>query len=150
MTISSVTPGLALLLAITLLPPFDFFRGAWDDPNYRQQFALAIGTLIGLVALAAIHRRGISAVKQQAVENTIRRLPAIAVTSDKMSYREAYLLEIIVSLLTAICAVAGEVMALNVIRSLQIDISVGGGIIVLVICLVAAQYGPNSTPAYQT
>jgi len=127
--------GLAVLLAITLLPPFDFFRGAWDDPNYRQQFALAIGTLIGLVALAAINRRG--------------KIASNGTTSDKYPYREVRPLEIVISLLTAICAVVGEIMALNVIRSLQIDVAVGGGIIVLIICLIAAQYRPNF-PGHQS
>lgn len=113
--------GLALWLAITLLPPFDFFRGAWDDPNYRQQFALAIGTLIGLVALAAVNQRGLSAV-------TRRRI------------------ELAISLLTGISAVIGEAIALTIIGSLRIDVSVGIGIILLVISLGAAQYRPTSTP----
>ncbi|MCC7448347.1 MAG: hypothetical protein IT324_13080 [Anaerolineae bacterium] len=121
--------GLAVLLAITLLPPFDFFRGAWDDPNYRQQFTLSIGTLVGLVALTAINRRG--------------KIAANGTTSDKYPYREVRPLEIVVSLLTAIGAVGGEILALNVIRSLQIDVSVGGGIIVLLSCLIAAQYRPR-------
>lgn len=38
---------LILTLSIALLPPFEFFRNASDDPNYRQQFALAGITVIG-------------------------------------------------------------------------------------------------------
>lgn len=110
--------GAALWLAITLLPPFDFFRGAWDDPNYRQQFALAIGTLIGLVALAAANQRGMS-------ERLQRRI------------------EIVISLLVVISAIIGEALALTIIRSLRIDGSVGVGIVGLVICLGAAQYRRN-------
>lgn len=43
-------PG--LLVAITLLPPFDFFRGSSADPNFRQMFAIAVFTG-GMVVLAA-------------------------------------------------------------------------------------------------
>src|SRR5258707_1309855 len=47
----------AWILVITLLPPLDFFRGSFDDPNYRQQFALSIGALILLVGITLAHHR---------------------------------------------------------------------------------------------
>src|SRR5439155_12012735 len=80
---------LALLLAVTLLPPLDFFRGAWNDPNYRQQFALSIATLVGLIALAGARSRGFPS----------KRLA---------------MLEIAIGVLAAICALVGEIMALGV------------------------------------
>lgn len=101
---------LAMILAITLLPPAEFLRGAWDDANYRQQFGIALATTIGLVAIVVLQRRS-------QLEHYYRRF------------------EIALLLLTAICAIAGDIMALNVVRSYQIDASVGGGMIVLVICL---------------
>lgn len=39
------------VIALALLPPLEFFTGAGADPNYQQQFALAIASLIlGLLA----------------------------------------------------------------------------------------------------
>ena len=40
---------LALLIAIGLLPPFDFFRTSPDDPNYRQQFLITLLTCAGVL-----------------------------------------------------------------------------------------------------
>jgi len=39
----------ALLIAIGLLPPFDFFRTSPDDPNYRQQFLITLLTCAGVL-----------------------------------------------------------------------------------------------------
>lgn len=43
-------PSLAIaclfIAAITLLPPLEFFTSYHDDPNYRQQFALALLTMV--------------------------------------------------------------------------------------------------------
>jgi hypothetical protein len=41
------------LVVLRLLPPLDFFRGGGGDPNFQQQFALAVGTAV-LVAVAAV------------------------------------------------------------------------------------------------
>ncbi len=41
--------GLALLIGIGLLPPFDFFRGESANPNYHQQFSVAIVTCIAVL-----------------------------------------------------------------------------------------------------
>lgn len=38
--------GVAFLIAIVQFPPFAFFAGDHHDPNYQQQFALALLTLI--------------------------------------------------------------------------------------------------------
>ncbi len=43
--------GLAALWAVALLPPVDFFRGAFNDPNYHQQFVLLVVYGIGTVAI---------------------------------------------------------------------------------------------------
>lgn len=51
---------LTLLIGIGLLPPLDFFRGAFDDPNYQQQFGIALITVIGIGAIVFIGRRGTS------------------------------------------------------------------------------------------
>jgi hypothetical protein len=112
--------ALALALAITLLPPLDFFRGAFDDPNYRQQFGLAVGTLIGLVALAALAGGKLSALTQQRIEAGIA---VLAIAS----------------------ALAGEILAQGVVRSLNIPAPMGVGLVVIVACLglvgVAASRG---------
>jgi hypothetical protein len=101
---------LALLLAITLLPPLEFFRGAWDDPNHRQQFALSIATLAGLVTLAAASSRG-------------------------LPWNRLVALEIAIGVLAVISAVGGEVLALGVIRSLGIVAPIGVGAVAVVVCL---------------
>src|SRR5258708_5936100 len=101
---------LAILLAITLLPPPEFFRGAWNDANYRQQFGIALATTLGLIAIAVLQRRS-------HLQRYHRRL------------------EIVLLLLTGICAIVGDLMALNVVRSYQIDASVGGGVLILVACM---------------
>mgnify|MGYP005836978137 CR=1 FL=1 len=46
-------PG--LVVALTLLPPMEFFRGAWGDPNFRQGFALTLAT--GALVLLALPAR---------------------------------------------------------------------------------------------
>lgn len=95
-------------LMITLLPPPEFFRGGWDDPNYRQQFGLALGTLI-LLAIGVAFRR-----------------------------RDAWLRvgQVTVVLLAIASAIGGEFLALNVIRSLGIPAPVGVGMLIMVGCLL--------------
>jgi hypothetical protein len=102
---------LAIILAITLLPPAEFFRGAWDDANYRQQFGIAMGTTVGLVAISVAQWRS-------RLEPYRRRL------------------EIAIALLCIIFAIVGNVLALNVVRSYQIDATLGGGLIALIISLI--------------
>jgi purine-cytosine permease-like protein len=104
-----VYAALALWLALTLLPPLDFFRGVWGDSNYRQQFTLSVGTLIGLGVLAAAWRR--------ASPRLLRRAEAS------------------VGLLALLSGLIGEILAQNVIRSLQIDAPLGVGMVLLVACL---------------
>ena len=104
---------LALWLAITLLPPLDFFRGGWDDPNHRQQFGLSIGTLLVLVGLAGARARGLSC-------------------------RWLTRLEVAIIMLTGIGAIVGEILALNVFRSLRIPSPIGVGAVALVGCLALA------------
>jgi hypothetical protein len=96
---------LALCLAITLLPPLDFFRGGLGDPNYRQQFALVIATLVGLGTLIALARRK---------PYWLRRL------------------EMGIGILIILSAVIGFMLAQNVVSSLRIPAPLGPGLPVLV------------------
>jgi hypothetical protein len=44
--------GVLLSFFVALLPPFEFFSGSMADPNYRQQFALALTmAVMGLACL---------------------------------------------------------------------------------------------------
>ena len=101
--------ALAVILAITLLPPPDFFRGAGDDPNYRQQFGLAVGTFIVLTLFFGLRRR---------------------------LARYSWLLEAIVVSAALIAGCAGVVMALRIIQSLGVAVTLGGGIVVLFVGLL--------------
>ena len=48
-----ICAGFVLCLALALLPPFAFFGDSSGDPNYRQQFALSLLTLLaGAVGLS--------------------------------------------------------------------------------------------------
>ena len=49
---------LALLIGIGLLPPFDFIRGAFDDPNYRQQFLIAVVSCLAIIATWRVSHPG--------------------------------------------------------------------------------------------
>lgn len=100
--------ALALILALTLLPPLGFFRGEWEDPNYRQLMGLSAAALIGLGALALAPQRLIG-----------RRAEAS------------------IALLAALCAVIGQALALGVIRSFQIAAPPGAGFGVVIMCLIA-------------
>jgi hypothetical protein len=105
--------GLSLILAITLLPPIDFFRSAGDDPNYRQQFYIAVATFIALAVIIFLWRKSI--------------LP-----------RYQAILEALLALATLIAAIMGEGLAFGVVRSLQIDVTPGGGVIVFVVFMLLA------------
>ncbi|HVO42720.1 MAG TPA: hypothetical protein VMT34_08860 [Aggregatilineales bacterium] len=101
--------GLAAVLGITLLPPPDFFLSRlWDDVNYRQQFLVALGTGIILVALALVNRQ--------------KQLPRILPSA--------------VALLVIAAAIAGEVGALDVVRSFHVEAPVGIGCVGLVLVMV--------------
>ncbi len=40
---------LALLIGVGLLTPFDFLRNSFGDPNYRQQFGVALVTVLAVL-----------------------------------------------------------------------------------------------------
>ncbi len=40
--------GMAIYLAVALLPPADFLSGSHEDPNYRQQFGIAAALVAGM------------------------------------------------------------------------------------------------------
>ena len=101
---------LAILLTITLLPPVEFFKGAWNDANYRQQLGIAVSTAIGLAIIAITQSRS-------RLEPYQRRL------------------EIALVALCVIFAIVGNILALNTVRSYQIDATLGGGLFALVIGL---------------
>jgi hypothetical protein len=113
---------LALGLALTLMPPLDFFRGTFDDANYRQQFALGLGTLIGLVILAGLSRRRLPTPLLRRVEAGIAGLAMVS-------------------------ALAGEILAQSVVRLFHISAPLGVGVVVFVACLglagLAALRGAN-------
>jgi hypothetical protein len=113
---------LALWLALTLMPPLDFFRGTFDDANYRQQFALGLGTLFGLMIMAGLSRRRLPTLLLRRVETGIA---ALAIVS----------------------ALAGEILAQSVVRSFHIPALPGVGVVVFVACLglagLAALGGAN-------
>jgi hypothetical protein len=50
---------IALALALTFLPPIEFFRGNAQDPNYLQlgTYAIVSGALLGLIAVLTLIRR---------------------------------------------------------------------------------------------
>src|SRR5262249_44393121 len=107
---------LSFVLAITLLPPIDFFRSAGDDPNYRQQFYLAVGTFFALAIIVSLWRKAI--------------LP-----------RYQVILEALLALATLVAAIMGEGLAFGEIRSLQIDVTPGGGVLVFVVFMLLALVG---------
>lgn len=45
-----------LVLAMALLPPFEFFMSDLADPNYRQQFVLAVVTVIAGTVITYVWR----------------------------------------------------------------------------------------------
>jgi hypothetical protein len=101
---------LALLLTATLLPPPDFFRGALDDPNYRQQAYIAAGTFVLLALLAVAWNRPLWQPLQKR-------------------------LELIIALLMLVFAIVGEILARNVMLSRRINVPLGIGIVAFVACL---------------
>lgn len=97
--------GLALVLALTLLPPLEFFRGATQDPNYVQLISLCIATFIGLAATLAL--RGVLRTR---------------VTAS-------------VALIGAAFAIAGQTLAAQTIRALGVPAPIGVGFFVTLIGL---------------
>lgn len=102
---------IALILAITLAPPLDFFRelfhGGWDDINHRQQFLLTVITLVGLAAIFLSRQQ-------------ITRQPF------------ALAIPLILAVAVILCALIGDLTALDVIRSLRVAAPVGIGVVILV------------------
>ncbi len=97
---------LALLIGIGLLPPLDFFRGQFGDPNYRQQFLIALLTCAG-VALAIW--------KRQQIRHGWARL---------------------LTVLTAAVAIAGLVTSLTRIASVGLHVSAGIGAPLVVLGII--------------
>jgi hypothetical protein len=106
--------GVALLLAITLAPPIEFIRvpGATADPNYRQLFALLIGTLIALGGVLLLARFRV-------------RIPFRA-------------LSVLLAVLAMVAGAGGLALAMNVLSAdpLRIEGRVGIGAVGLVGALV--------------
>jgi hypothetical protein len=94
--------GLALVLALTLFPPLDFFRGAGNDVNYRQLMTLCILALGGLAVILLLGRR-------------------------KLPWRHV---EMALAALALFCAAVGQIMATRVIQGLQIPAPSGIGFVV--------------------
>ncbi|MBN1563190.1 MAG: hypothetical protein JXA10_05080 [Anaerolineae bacterium] len=51
-----VVRGVALLLALRLISPSDFFANASDDPNYRQMAQLTAASVIGILVAIMLFR----------------------------------------------------------------------------------------------
>lgn len=111
--------AMSVILAITLLPPPEFFRGGWDDPNYRQQFWLALCTL-AILGVGLIFRN-----------------------------RDVWLRigQLVVAVLCSIMAVIGETLALNVVRALGVSAPIGIGVILMVGCLLLVSVSTWRSPS---
>ncbi|MCC7208788.1 MAG: hypothetical protein IT323_15880 [Anaerolineae bacterium] len=101
---------LALILALTFFPPLDFFRGAGNDVNYRQLMALCLLALAGLGLMVLFGRR-------------------------RLSWRRV---EMALAALAVFSAAMGHIMAVQVIRNLQIPAPTGIGFVVTAGALLVA------------
>jgi hypothetical protein len=104
----------ALALAVTLLPPLEYFVKAGDDPNYGQQFMIANGTLVVLVVLAFIGTRDRNTPTWVTVRNRI--LP---------------ILDLAIAAAIIVMVAVGVPLAMGVLRDAPIGLSttLGGGAI---------------------
>ena len=103
---------LTFLIGVGLLPPLDFFRGSFDDPNYRQQFVIAAVTLISIGAIIFFGRRG-----------TVRALAWIGS---------------ILSILALIFGVIGTLMAASELGAFGLRFAPGVGIAITGVALIGA------------
>jgi hypothetical protein len=107
--------ALSLLLTITLLPPIEFIRaaGGTDDPNYRQLFGLFVGTLIVVVIVAVLPN----------------------------PQRWWRWINLLVALLTIVCASWGIALALSFFTGdpLHISAPLGIGVIWMIVTMIAHQ-----------
>jgi hypothetical protein len=106
---------IALVLALTLQPPLGFFRGAGDDPNYRQLFALSVGTFLAIIVLLAA----------MALQR-LRRSASL--------WRE---LEVLFGVAGIVSALIGFAQASQVIQTLRIGAPPGIGLVLCVASLGA-------------
>jgi hypothetical protein len=97
-----------LLIAIALLPPLEFFTQYRDDPNYRQQFALALVTVI--VGLGSIAIR---------------------------SPRWKNILWTALTLIGAISGLAGLIQGYSLLRGFELPTYVGSGGLVFIVLNLA-------------
>ena len=107
--------GLALLIAVGLLPPLDFFRGQFNDPNYQQQAIIATISTVAVVALWRLRRRDPEG------------LPLLTLTR-------------LVSWFALIGGIVGEVLALNALGTLGLHVTMGGGLL-LTLTAVLLRFG---------
>jgi hypothetical protein len=100
---------MTLMCAVALLPPLEFFTGSSDDPNFRQQFGLAISTAlsVGLVYAPAAER-----------------------------WRFRIRLTAIIALV--LLSVGGLLVSMELLRDYQLPLHVGLGGILLITCVVIA------------
>lgn len=97
-----------VVAAIAMLPPLEFFTQYFEDLNYRQQFALALGTLIG---------------------------SGIALSGRLWQWHNRIILAI--GLLGAALSVLGILASLGLMRDFLLPAQIGlGGIAFTVICLL--------------
>ncbi|MEO8612082.1 MAG: hypothetical protein ABI690_29565 [Chloroflexota bacterium] len=93
-----------LLVGIALLPPLEFFTQYRDDPNYQQQFALAvIAVLVGIFTLVMRSPKWIN------------------------------VLSIVCAFIGSICGLLGLMQSYNLMRGFELATQVGSGGILFII-----------------
>jgi len=105
--------GAALLTALSLLPPIDYFREAGGDINYQQLMGLCAGALVGIGAVWALRRVW-------------------------LPWR---LFEGLITLSAVCAALSGLILSLNEINRLGIPAPVGVGAIITILSLIAHSVG---------
>ena len=114
-----------LLLGIALLPPLEFFTQYRDDPNYQQQFALALITIIVGVAWLAIR----------------------SIKWDKI-------LSIICVLVGAISSLVGLIQGYNLMHGFALPAQIGlGGLMFIILnmgIVVLLSFSATASPLKQT
>jgi len=115
--------AIVILIAIALLPPFEFLTSARDDPNYQQQALLAALALIGGLALVWI--RG------------------------AWAHRDAplHLVQALIVVLGAGAGLWGTTRALGYWEGMDVSVSIGAGLIVFALAALAGAWVALRTPA---
>ncbi|NPV67207.1 MAG: hypothetical protein HPY64_08695 [Anaerolineae bacterium] len=109
--VTCIQGAIAVCLTLMLLPPADFFLTAQEDPNYRQQFWIAL-VAVGIMVAAIVSRPRLAA--------WIPRLAAVAL------------------FLGAACAIAGLIASAPLTTTLGVSMRLGAGIFLYVLGALAS------------